>query len=266
MNFNSEMYAGLYINNARKKFNSSDYWEYEIIEYCTKEKLNEREIYYIEKYKSYDNKFGYNLSTGGNGSRGYKWDEESKIRLSEALKGRKLTVEHCKKISERMKGRTGELNPFFGKHHTDKVKEKLSTIRKNKIYQLNKDDYSIIKMWESAIDAAKEFNITKETITMCANLMSRVRSAAGFKWCKVEEYDEWIEIDKQRQNKFIKSYERNSKFRKILLQIDIETNIIIKEWESIKECCNKCGFSEAHISQCCNGIRNKHKGYKWRFK
>lgn len=50
------------------------------------------------------------------------------------LKGRKFSDDHCKKIGvavtgERngMFGRTGDKNPFYGKHHTDESILKFST-------------------------------------------------------------------------------------------------------------------------------------------
>ena len=37
----------------------------EILEECSKEKLNEKECFYIEKFKSYDKDIGYNIGKGG---------------------------------------------------------------------------------------------------------------------------------------------------------------------------------------------------------
>ena len=36
-------------------------------------------------------------------------------------------------------------------------------------------------------------------------------------------------------------------------------------WPSVMECERRTGWSRGSISSCCNGQRNKHKGYKWSY-
>lgn len=40
---------------------------------------------------------------------------------------------------------------------------------------------------------------------------------------------------------------------------------LIGKYSSTMEAERKTGFSHAHISECCNGIHNKHKNYKWSY-
>ena len=56
-------------------------FEKEILELCTETELDEKEIYYIEKYKP-----EYNLTRGGNGNMGYKHTPEVREKLSRAAK------------------------------------------------------------------------------------------------------------------------------------------------------------------------------------
>ena len=63
--------------NADKKINRCLYdsinhygkeaFKIELIEECSDEKLNEREIYWISMYKSNQKGFGYNMTDGGHG-------------------------------------------------------------------------------------------------------------------------------------------------------------------------------------------------------
>lgn len=55
----------------------------------------------------------------------------------------------------------------------------------------------------------------------------------------------------------------NFKKRKKVYQYTLD-NQLVKVWESARET-NKDGFSYKNISQCCNGKRKTHKGYKWSF-
>ena len=64
---------------------------------------------------------------------GKRLSEETRRKLSEANKGKVITAEHKKAISKAnsgtnnpMYGKTGNLNPFFGKHHTQEYIESVS--------------------------------------------------------------------------------------------------------------------------------------------
>lgn len=59
--------------------------------------------------------------------RGITKSEETRRKMSEARKGIKLSEEHRRKISV---STSGENNPLFGKHHTDETKKKMSEARK----------------------------------------------------------------------------------------------------------------------------------------
>lgn len=41
---------------------------------------------------------------------------------------------------------------------------------------------------------------------------------------------------------------------------------LVKIWNSASEVRREIGYNNKHISDCCNGIRNKHKGYKWSYR
>jgi group I intron endonuclease len=100
-----------------------------IIEECDKNILDEREIFYIEKYKTLSE--GYNMTAGGDG--GATWNEETKRKISQKLKGKKpapMSDEAKKKLSLERKGvprnrdivnkmmRTREINQsFIGKNN-----------------------------------------------------------------------------------------------------------------------------------------------------
>ena len=56
----------------------------------------------------------------------------------------------------------------------------------------------------------------------------------------------------------------NGKCSKQVLQIDIKTNEIIKEFPSTREVQRQLGLS--HISQCCKGKHKTCGGFKWQYK
>ena len=55
---------------------------------------------------------------------------------------------------------------------------------------------------------------------------------------------------------------------KAILQINKDTDVIIKEWSSMAEIKRELGYNQSNISKCCNGkLRNNTSyGYKWQYK
>ena len=105
-----------HLQNAWRKY-GEDNFEFSIIEECDIEKLDEREIFWIEKFDSFNN--GYNNTIGGNGIRriipwnkGMVMSEEYKQSLSDAHKGYKHTKEQKEKLRDRF---LGENNHQYGK-------------------------------------------------------------------------------------------------------------------------------------------------------
>jgi hypothetical protein len=68
-----------------------------------------------------------------NANIGKKLSDATKKKISESLQGRKCpkSEEHRRKISESLKGRfTGDQNPFFGKTHSTETKQKIIETRR----------------------------------------------------------------------------------------------------------------------------------------
>lgn len=76
-----------------------------ILKECKEADLDRLEKFFIAEYKSADKKYGYNIFEGGERP-GYRLHpKEVREKLSRALKGRKFSDEHKKRIGEANKGR-----------------------------------------------------------------------------------------------------------------------------------------------------------------
>lgn len=53
--------------------------------------------------------------------------------------------------------------------------------------------------------------------------------------------------------------------RKKVLQIDLQTNEIIKVWSSASEAALTLCVSQGNISSCCRGILQQAYGFNWKF-
>jgi group I intron endonuclease len=63
-------------------------FEFSVLEYCSTDELNDREIFYIQEYDSTNRKCGYNISSGGgSGLIGYKWPKWFGEKVSQAKMG-----------------------------------------------------------------------------------------------------------------------------------------------------------------------------------
>jgi group I intron endonuclease len=128
------MGSGKIIRDAIKKYGKSSFTK-EILEECeTIEHLNEREIYWISLFNSTDNKIGYNILSGGLGSKGFKQSPEviEKIREnsnSDSFKKIMASAEVSSKISE------GQLKSERKKelHASVEYREKMSRSLKGRI-------------------------------------------------------------------------------------------------------------------------------------
>lgn len=107
-----------------------DSFEYVILERVDESLLDQKEIYWIAYYKSNNRQFGYNLTTGGEGSRGYKYTDEQRKNRSEQSKGNKSFVGHTH--TEEYKKMMSELNK--GKVFSEETRMKMSDSKKGNKY------------------------------------------------------------------------------------------------------------------------------------
>lgn len=95
-----------YLQHDIRKYGKEAFEITEIDRATTQEELNELEKFHIARLRSNDLSIGYNLTAGGLGTIGYKPREESK---------EKIRQKHL-----------GEGNPFFGRHHKEEARKKIS--------------------------------------------------------------------------------------------------------------------------------------------
>lgn len=104
-----------------------DVFEYRILEECPLDKRDERERFWISKYDSMNQKYGYNLQSGGHKNK--ILSDETKEKIGRASKGNKYrlgirhTEEHKEIIRQQM---LGEDNHFYGRKHSTESIEKIS--------------------------------------------------------------------------------------------------------------------------------------------
>lgn len=165
----------------------ADIFKWTILEEVnTVQQLNEKENYWIEYYKSYEN--GYNLTQGDSNPMNFEKSKqhhdnvmrskEVREKISKTMKkriaeGNFFTEEHRRKISEKLKGN----KHYQGHKRTPEAIEATAQARRKKVSCYN-EKHSLIKKFNSlneAVDWIKLNNIYPKTHnrSSCKDLIKR---------------------------------------------------------------------------------------------
>ena len=124
--------SGVQIINAIKKY-GKDNFKKEILETCDISLLGDREVYWINEYKSTDRSIGYNMTNGGIG--GDTWTgrvhkEDSKRKIAVKLTGLIRSEETRQKIKEARKNQ--DMSYKLGVPRSEETKRRISETKKLK--------------------------------------------------------------------------------------------------------------------------------------
>lgn len=225
-------YSGNLINNARKKYGLSAFTYSILFEYETdsKEKLKTVLDFWERTYINlYNTKApnGYNLTDGGDGVNGYKQTKEQIRKRTIKNKGKKRTKEFINNLIEN--------HPTKKTVYQYTLKGNLINVYKT-VMSTENNGYSYRCVWKCCTNERKTYK--------------------NFVWSFNKLEKEYF--DKINNNNHIKG-----QLNKKVYQYS-EDGELIKLWNNAKEC-KKFGFTPSAISLCCNGKRNKHKGFIWSF-
>ena len=175
---------------------------------------------YIAEYQTYylDSKDGYNMTRGGNGTVGYVFTEADRQKQSNMRKGKKLNItpEGMKVRRERMMKENrpfkqewkdairekrlgkykGEENGFYGRHHTEEVKQAIRQRNSGSPILQYDLEWNLIQEFFNLNDAGRwivDQNISTARYDTCALRIGEVCrnsnlkcTAYGYHWRKKE--------------------------------------------------------------------------------
>lgn len=218
----------------------------EILE-LTKDKLEtlKREEFYIEKFKSFNPKFGYNVFRFATTTQGNKWSEEAKLRRKGFGKGKILSEETKKKMAI----------ASTGKKASEETKIKLRSLPQNNRGVIMMDlSGNFIKEFRNLLEAAIELNTIGAYIGLVVK--NKKKTCKGYRFMWKSDYMNSTNIKRIVAGCTIEidQYTLNDKY--------IQSFLSIKEAEEYIQ----VKGSNSNISACCKGKRNNAYGYKWKYK
>jgi group I intron endonuclease len=224
----------------------------------TFEEACEREIYYIDYFKSLGCDLT-NMNSGGNKNK--KMSEESRKKMSESQKKRyetfKLKLSDEVKIILSNKSKERFKNPdekeklrISNKRYEDSktTERKLNDILIQdckSVYQYDKD-MNLIEIFPSIKNAEKLTGFASANISKCCK--HKVVFVGGYIW--------------RFEGDFTPPQYKN---RKDVIQLDLNGNFI-SEFENIRQASLNTNVNESSIRKCCKGKAGSAGGFIWRYK
>lgn len=253
-NPNSSQYISYFYNALRKYgFNS---FEFSVLEECTEDKLNDREIFWINKFQSNNREYGYNTTDGGDGVTGY-WDrpvyqydldgdfiQGYKSGADARRKTRILAINLC--CNGGVKSAGGYMWSYE-KH--DKISKCIRNYRTSKVYQYGLDGLYIAS-YDSILEASQITGTPYKKIIACLHSKTTPSRGGDFMWKK-----EFVES--------LPPYKKNLKHSPVV-QLTVDGKVVSK-YESAQSAQKATGVPNSLICKCCKGNIKTAHGYIWKY-
>jgi group I intron endonuclease len=260
----------IYLNNAIKKY-GIDKFNFKILKECNIKKLNFYERYYILKYKSNNNKYGYNMQDGGKQFRFskdyltpvFRFNMNGKllnkyISISDASEKNKISHGN---ISRAIKNKSNAGGFYWSKQNKIELKNMKCN---NNIYSLNNynkptpkilqldNDNNIIHEFKSIYEINNSFNISIKKINQCLYYKGKYKITHN-----------------NKDYRFIRKYNindiNNILQRKLtpVLCYDNSMNLLGK-YNSVTSASIKTGTNKSCIFACIKGKQKTAGKYIWK--
>lgn len=141
-----------YLQYAWNKYGESNF-EFKVLMYCSKETTLENEQKYLDKYKSYDSKIGYNLYRNARSPLGTKKELHVRIAISLTSKKRRPSEETRRLLSEASKRRVR-------KPHSLESKEKMRISAIRRKFSYKSKNWTHTKSVEEKKEISKKISIS----------------------------------------------------------------------------------------------------------
>lgn len=158
-----------YFYSAIEKYGWDGFEHIIICDDLTESEAKQMERDLIKCWLTQDRSFGYNMTSGGDGTPNYHPSEETRKKLSEARRRENLSEETLRRRSEGLRGRK------FSEEHRNKISEGVS----KPVFMFTKEG-EFIREFPSAKIAEDELGIGHSHISQCCT--GKRATTGGYKW------------------------------------------------------------------------------------
>lgn len=241
--------------NAMKKY-GIDNFSFEIIEECLPEQLNEREVYWISQYNSFQE--GYNMTPGGtepiyvNPQEIYDlWDQGYTVGQIEELLSNKMcscTIRNYLHEYENWSATASRRRSALLASRKENVDDSNQIIKQYDLFG------KFIRNWKSAREIERAIKIPHNSI--CNVLNNKQKQAGGFQW-KMGDINDTSNII---------SIIDIIPLHFEIIQKDLKGNII-NRYKNAKEAGQAVKTSPTNITKACKHYNNRKtaKGFVWEY-
>ena len=149
----------------------------------TEEEAKWLEIELIREFDTTNRDKGYNITKGGEGTNGYKHTEETRKNIGKIHKGKTLSEETRKKLSEAMKRKN---SPMKGKTHTEETRKNISEAMKGKgttrVYCIELNLY-----FDTVTEASEYVGCSVQNISKVLGKSNK--TAKGYHWLRAKDVE-----------------------------------------------------------------------------
>lgn len=126
--------------------------------------------------------------------------------------------------------------------------------RVTEIYQISINSSQILNRFNSVKQACESVGVPSNKLF---SINDAAHSCYNYRWCEASMYDGL----KDELDKIDATTSRGRRMQ--VCQIDISTNTIIKQYDSLHSAFKETNVNISNISNCCSGKRKTAGGYKW---
>lgn len=134
-------------------------------------------------------------------------------------------------------------------------------IKNKSVYQINPQTGEIIKCWERISDIERELKINHSLIVGCCKLKPQNKTAGGFAWRYIDDYNP--NIDKEKLIQY--TVHENFKNTKHVLKYS-STHQLLEEYPSTQAAAKSVNKNSRNIARYCRGERQDPDGFIWKYK
>lgn len=245
---------GSYFHKALIKYGINNF-NWEIIESCSENELNEKEEQWINKYNSLVPN-GYNIKLGGLQSKTYLAKQVNKYSLDGKLLATFISATEAANSIQCAPAQisiacntSGYCHGFIWRYDIDK---EAKTYKVKNILQFDLEG-NYINSYYSAREAAFVNNLFETNIRSACKINSKIKSCGNYQWRYLSDLENYpvVPIINKRAKAVIQ-YDNNNNF--------------IAEYSTITEASKKTGTQAMSIIKACKKQIKQAGGYHWEYK